>query len=53
MVKLYADLIDGGLWTITKVPAIWRDDVQEEIYKRHPELRPTVDEDASADEAAE
>lgn len=53
MVKLYADLIDASLWNITDVPTLWRDDVQEEIYKRHPELRPTVDEDASVDEAAE
>lgn len=29
MVKLYVDLIKAGLWTIEKVPMIWRQDVQD------------------------
>ena len=33
MVKLYIDLINKGLWTIDKVPAVWRIKVQEELAK--------------------
>jgi len=28
MVKIYYDLINGGLWTIDNVPSIWREAVQ-------------------------
>lgn len=29
MAKLYYDLIKKGLWTIERVPMVWREDVQK------------------------
>ncbi|WP_284692001.1 CD1375 family protein [Clostridium zeae] len=33
MVKLYVDLITAGIWTIEKVPNVWKSQVQEELDK--------------------
>lgn len=33
MAKLYADLIERGLWTIDKVPARFKDEVAELLEK--------------------
>lgn len=35
MVKLYVDLINKGLWTLDKVPAIWHDKVAAELEKQN------------------
>lgn len=37
MVKIYADLIDKGEWTLERVPLKWREAVEEELKRRHGE----------------
>lgn len=34
MVKIYVDLINQGLWTIDKVPTVWREAVSIELNKK-------------------
>ena len=33
MVKLYVDLITAGIWTIDKVPNVWKSQVEEQLNK--------------------
>nr|WP_275532283.1 CD1375 family protein [Flavonifractor sp. An82] len=34
MAKLYADLIQRGLWTIEQVPTLWREEVENILLGR-------------------
>lgn len=45
MVRVFVDLIEKGLWSISEVPALWKADVQAQLESRGIE---TVDETVAA-----